>query len=51
MADSYRLVWPLLRLIEPEAAAVEILDGLARGAFEIHFPRRFTRWLRWNCRC
>ena len=30
-------------LITPEVAAREILHGWARGAFEIHFPRRFTR--------
>lgn len=30
-------------LIQPDEAAAEILGGLARGAFEIHFPRRFTR--------
>jgi len=29
-------------LISPEEAAQEILHGWARGAFEIHFPRRFT---------
>ena len=29
-------------LISPEEAAQEILRGWARGAFEIHFPRRFT---------
>jgi NAD(P)-dependent dehydrogenase (short-subunit alcohol dehydrogenase family) len=29
-------------LITPEAAARAILKGWARGAFEIHFPRRFT---------
>jgi short-subunit dehydrogenase len=29
-------------LISPEQAAREILAGWARGAFEIHFPRRFT---------
>jgi NAD(P)-dependent dehydrogenase (short-subunit alcohol dehydrogenase family) len=37
-------------LIEPEEAAEEIVRGIARGAFEIHFPRRFTRllkFLRW----
>lgn len=33
-------------LIEPDEAAREILKGLARGAFEIHFPKRFTWWLR-----
>jgi len=37
-------------LITPEQAAAEILRGWARGRFEIHFPRRFTLWmkaLRW----
>lgn len=33
-------------LIEPEEAAREIVAGLERGDFEIHFPRRFTRWLK-----
>jgi short-subunit dehydrogenase len=33
-------------LITPEQAAAEILAGLARGEFEIHFPKRFTRWLK-----
>jgi NAD(P)-dependent dehydrogenase (short-subunit alcohol dehydrogenase family) len=33
-------------LIGADEAAREILDGLARGAFEIHFPKRFTRWLK-----
>ena len=33
-------------LIEPPEAAREIMRGLARGDFEIHFPRRFTRWLK-----
>jgi short-subunit dehydrogenase len=31
-------------MIEPEAAARAIADGLTRGGFEIHFPKRFT-WL------
>ncbi len=37
-------------LIEPEEAAREIKEGLEAGRFEIHFPRRFTRvlkFLRW----
>jgi NAD(P)-dependent dehydrogenase (short-subunit alcohol dehydrogenase family) len=37
-------------LIEPEEAAREIKDGLEAGIFEIHFPKRFTRvlkFLRW----
>lgn len=33
-------------LITPTQAADEILRGLARGAFDIHFPRRFTFWLK-----
>jgi short-subunit dehydrogenase len=30
-------------LISPEQAAAAIVQGLARGEFEIHFPKRFTR--------
>jgi NAD(P)-dependent dehydrogenase (short-subunit alcohol dehydrogenase family) len=33
-------------LITPEQAAQEILSGWARGEFEIHFPKRFTRWMK-----
>jgi NAD(P)-dependent dehydrogenase (short-subunit alcohol dehydrogenase family) len=33
-------------LISPEQAASEILNGWRRGDFEIHFPRRFTGWLK-----
>ncbi len=33
-------------LITPEAAAEEILRGWRRGDFEIHFPKRFTLWLK-----
>ena len=33
-------------LISPEEAAESILDGFAAGAFEIHFPKRFTRVLK-----
>ncbi len=33
-------------LITPEQAADEILLGWRRGDFEIHFPRRFTMWLK-----
>ncbi len=33
-------------LISPEQAAAEILSGWARGEFEIHFPKRFTRWMK-----
>jgi NAD(P)-dependent dehydrogenase (short-subunit alcohol dehydrogenase family) len=33
-------------LISAEQAAREIVAGWQRGAFEIHFPRRFTWWLK-----
>lgn len=33
-------------LITPDQAAREMLAGWARGDFELHFPRRFTRWLK-----
>ncbi|MES2946304.1 MAG: SDR family NAD(P)-dependent oxidoreductase [Pseudomonadota bacterium] len=33
-------------LITPEQAADEILRGWARGQFEIHFPKRFTLWMK-----
>jgi NAD(P)-dependent dehydrogenase (short-subunit alcohol dehydrogenase family) len=33
-------------LITPEEAAREILRGWQRGEFEIHFPKRFTLWMK-----
>ena len=33
-------------LLSPEQAAHEILKGWAQGRFEIHFPKRFTLWLK-----
>ena len=33
-------------LISPEEAATAILAGWANGEFEIHFPKRFTRWMK-----
>lgn len=33
-------------LISAEEAACEIIAGFSRGSFEIHFPRRFTLWLK-----
>jgi NAD(P)-dependent dehydrogenase (short-subunit alcohol dehydrogenase family) len=33
-------------LITPAQAADEILLGWRKGEFEIHFPKRFTRWMK-----
>jgi NAD(P)-dependent dehydrogenase (short-subunit alcohol dehydrogenase family) len=33
-------------LISPDQAALEILKGWAAGEFEIHFPKRFTLWMK-----
>lgn len=33
-------------LISAETAAHELVTGLERGQFHIHFPKRFTNWLR-----
>jgi len=33
-------------LITPAQAALEIVRGWERGEFEIHFPKRFTLWLK-----
>ena len=33
-------------LITAEQAAGQILRGWGRGDFEIHFPKRFTRWMK-----
>ncbi|MBT9552580.1 MAG: SDR family NAD(P)-dependent oxidoreductase [Hydrogenophaga sp.] len=33
-------------LITPEQAAVAMLDGWAAGDFDIHYPKRFTRWMK-----
>jgi len=33
-------------LLTPEQAAEAMLHGWARGDFDIHFPRRFTRWMK-----
>ena len=38
--------FPMPALISAEEAAEEILRGLRKGRFEIHFPRRFTRMLK-----
>jgi short-subunit dehydrogenase len=33
-------------LISPEQAATEIVAHWEKGRFEIHFPKRFTRWMK-----
>ncbi len=33
-------------LITPDEAALEIVKGWETGSFEIHFPKRFTRWMK-----
>ncbi len=33
-------------LIPPEQAAAQMLRGFERGQFEIHFPKRFTRFMK-----
>jgi len=37
-------------LISPAEAAREIILGIAKGRFEIHFPKRFTWWMKWLSR-
>jgi len=34
-------------LISAADAATEIIQGIEQGQFEIHFPKRFTLWLKW----
>lgn len=41
LTDKNRFRMPMI--IEPEEAARHILKGLYSGAFEIHFPKAFTR--------
>jgi len=33
-------------LISAQEAATEILSGIERGEFDIHFPKRFSRFLK-----
>ncbi|MGE0350816.1 SDR family NAD(P)-dependent oxidoreductase [Hydrogenophaga sp.] len=33
-------------LITPPQAAAAMIVGWARGAFDIHYPKRFTRWMK-----
>lgn len=44
LTRNNRFAMPALQ--SPEQAAQAILQGLQRGEFEIHFPRRFTRLLK-----
>lgn len=37
--------FPMPALITPDVAAQAMLAGWRRGAFEIHFPKRFTAWM------
>ena len=37
---------PMPALISPEEAALAMLRGWAQGRFEIHFPKRFTLWMK-----
>ena len=38
--------FPMPALLTPEQAAAEILRGWERGEFMIHFPKRFSRFMR-----
>ena len=33
-------------LITPDQAAAAMLDGWSAGDFDIHYPKRFTRWMK-----
>ncbi len=34
--------FPMPALMQPDDAAAEIVRGIEAGAFDIHFPKRFT---------
>lgn len=38
--------FPMPALLTPAQAAQAMIDGWAKGRFEIHFPKRFTMWLK-----
>lgn len=38
--------FPMPGLMRADDAAAVMMAGIARGDFHIHFPRRFTNWLR-----
>ena len=42
--------FPMPALISADAAATEIVAGLAGGGFEIHFPKRFSRLVKFVAR-
>ncbi len=44
LTDKNEFTMPAL--IGADEAALEIVTGLERGEFEIHFPKRFTLWLK-----
>jgi short-subunit dehydrogenase len=44
LTDKNEFTMPAL--ISPEEAALAMVRGFERGDFEIHFPKRFTRWLK-----
>lgn len=44
MTRQNRFTMPALQT--PAQAAAAIVNGMEKGAFEIHFPRRFTLWLK-----
>lgn len=44
LTDKNQFYMPMI--IEPEQAAKEIADGLAGNSFEIHFPKRFTFFMK-----
>ena len=44
LTDKNKFAMPAL--ISAEEAALAMICGFERGEFEIHFPKRFTRWLK-----
>jgi len=44
LTDKNEFTMPAL--ISPGEAALAMVRGFERGEFEIHFPKRFTRWLK-----
>lgn len=38
--------FPMPALLSPAQAAQAMIDGWGKGLFEIHFPKRFTLWLK-----